>query len=178
MAKSFEHPILELLLATAAPLLLDALWGILLSGGEADRMIDSMRGSSSHGKASQQGMATEYGRNIVQYGNAGYWLHICYFTGLSNMILQGGFKAAATLEATINGDLAFLGNAIFWREPLFWTVAMLPLAASFVFLMIPPIPRSTPPPDVCVWKSMKFIVAEKLFRRLAPSVIVNGMIYL
>ncbi|KAF4731113.1 hypothetical protein FOZ62_010908 [Perkinsus olseni] len=338
-------------------------------------------------------MSGQYGQNIVRYDNAGYWLQICYFTGMSNMILQGGFKAAGTLEATINGDLAFLGNAILyaifafgcllmppllrwtelrsqikfiaflggfgytfylyvntttpsenpgaaswviyligstmvglgaplvwiptlemvsrsayfhvrdlsrptsptaaaaaaggggggmalfnraedgdddegqlqeeadagqqstgrqneilplggrrverdsilstagrdspnttfytrldrnlsrfngifygifqlhglvlyplgaivantddttdWRQPLFWTVAMLPLAASFVFLMIPPIPKSdlipgTPPPDVRVWKSIKFIVAEKLFRRLAPSIIVNGMVF-
>ncbi|KAF4680388.1 hypothetical protein FOZ60_013577, partial [Perkinsus olseni] len=77
------------------------------------------------------------------------------------------------------GDL--LASPISWRQPLFWTVAMLPLAASFVFLMIPPIPKSdlipgTPPPDVRVWKSITFIVAEKLFRRLAPSIIVNGMV--
>ncbi|KAF4679785.1 hypothetical protein FOZ60_014540 [Perkinsus olseni] len=72
-------------------------------------------------------MSGQYGQNIVRYDNAGYWLQICYFTGMSNMILQGGFKAAGTLEATINGDLAFLGNAILYAIFAFGCLLMPPL---------------------------------------------------
>ncbi|KAF4682890.1 hypothetical protein FOZ62_031833, partial [Perkinsus olseni] len=98
-----------------------------------------------------------------------------------NGIFYGIFQLHGLVLYPLGAIVANTDDTTDWRQPLFWTVAMLPLAASFVFLMIPPIPKSdlipgTPPPDVRVWKSIKFIVAEKLFRRLAPSIIVNGMV--
>ncbi|KAF4658865.1 hypothetical protein FOL47_007802, partial [Perkinsus chesapeaki] len=50
------------------------------------------------------------------------------------MVLQGGFKAAGTLEATINGDLAFLGNAILYVNTT--TPSEDPGAASWVIYLI------------------------------------------
>ncbi|KAF4659278.1 hypothetical protein FOL47_007635 [Perkinsus chesapeaki] len=68
-----------------------------------------------------------------------------------------------------------------WRVPLFWAMAMLPLASGFVFLMVPPVPKSdiipgAPEPVTSPLDTLLFGLREKDMLCLIPGCITNGMV--